>query len=195
MHDITDWNVMYQPDEFFEHGDTLSICRDFNNQHRMNESWFDIQHFLNQQRRRRLVGEVTTDAETVPAGKTTNERDIQRESLWRASNTYWHIVKNLDLDLGTKVETWAQMVCEYKRGTAVARGTAQPCEMPEYIETCDDMERNEFGDIDITLDELLNKDGVRDSECLKGIRIELYDYCSASHTLHDLCNGLFDPRC
>ena len=86
------------------------------------------------------------------------------------------------------LQTIAAKTCQYNR---LIKGK-QICNIPNYtdgsIELCD----NSLKDTDISLEYLLNRKGISSNNCLKMIRINLYQWAKEYNKLHELCNGKLD---
>ena len=111
------------------------------------------------------------------------------------SNTFNEIM-SLDLSMDERNELFIHEVCQFSLDYAIDNGFLTECEIPDNFEDCSDMEiPANATDISITLEELLAKPGVAESECLQAIRREGYPWLSVVGGLLDLCNGVYDPKC
>jgi tyrosinase len=101
-------------------------------------------------------------------------------------------INTLDyLDDECKRQYMDDVVCEYSVRNLLDSGViSERCVIPDYFEGCTDDEEQY-----ITLDYLLQKPGVADTECLQEIRRDMYDWLELNGQLMDLCNGEYDPKC
>jgi len=175
MHNLSQWSISYEKGDFFTDSKVEEQCKQLGSS--INSQWFK-----------------DTVSRRLP---NNNEGDVDEvySNTMTVANSFWDILNTMDMDVKSKSKAWSQMTCEYSRAAAIARGTAQACNIPEYIEDCNNYKLNKNGDINITLTELLNKEGVHDNDCLQNIRINFYDYAKNMGVLLQLCNGDFDPRC
>jgi len=84
---------------------------------------------------------------------------------------------------------WTTALCEHDQVTE-----KRICVEPEHFENCLGMDVDAIsGDIDISLDELLSKEGLTD--CMKTTRKLYYDWAKLTRSLMALCNGCYDSFC
>eukprot|EP01084_Bolivina_argentea_P290389 498795_1 len=89
-----------------------------------------------------------------------------------------------------RLKEWAYEVCKYEQ----EREFGEICVPPAAFEDCSNMEINlSTNDIDITLEELLAKNGL--TECQIRTRKDWYEFASNANMLLKLCTGCFDPFC
>jgi len=119
---------------------------------------------------------------------TKTDVEIYRESLNAALSNNKIQNKHSKRDI---LQTLASKTCQYNR---LLKGK-NICDIPNYndgsIELCDESLKGQY----ISLETLLNKDGINDNECLKEIRINTYSWAKHYNKLYELCNGKLDNIC
>eukprot|EP01084_Bolivina_argentea_P001571 2900_1 len=88
------------------------------------------------------------------------------------------------------IHAWSVQSCEWQQ----TQSNGKICEIPKEFDDCLNMTINpETNDIDVTLEELLSKDGITD--CMKNVRVALWDLASQFNTKLKLCAGCYDTFC
>eukprot|EP01084_Bolivina_argentea_P230600 389030_1 len=84
------------------------------------------------------------------------------------------------------LQTWQAKTCNYQRQIRAK----EPCYIPDEYEKCND--NDYLRKDDLTIDELLNKNGIKNNDCLEEVRINLYSWAKTMGMLYELCMGKFD---
>ena len=84
------------------------------------------------------------------------------------------------------LQTWDAKTCNYQR----QKLGKSPCYIPKDYEKCD--ESDKLRAHEITMDELLAKEGVSGNECLEEVRQQFYAYAKMMDMVYELCQGEFD---
>lgn len=186
MHSIQDWNVIYDKGDYFDRAkveDDASICKD-----QMNPLWFtDDYNIL----RRRLKGKDDKNNKKNKFDMSENE-EYSRDIYDKITKKYG-CQKSSSMEEKTDLfKTWAQMDCQFQN-------IGSNCVRPKYWDDSSDMELNRYVpgtgqyDIDITLDELIEK--VNEYECMVQTRIMYYQWAKQNGNLKGLARGDYDTFC
>eukprot|EP01084_Bolivina_argentea_P026988 50160_1 len=166
LHDMTKWHVSYEKGPFFKLAKVEQVCNP------INPKWFYE------------IDDGTVDTEITDT-KYSEFHDMAYDLIDE------HMM-NHDIDEKEKkahiLNKWSLMNCEYDKMTL-----PKHCPNTKYFDDCSDLPRNGYGDIDVTLDELLER--VSTNECMQDTRKINYFGAKTMHNLRGLCRGEYDRFC
>lgn len=170
----TDWNMQYERGTFIARSHLSALCS--------NDEW-DASIILENS------DETNAAIEILRAEDGESEVDRYQHKTWK-------YILNLMNDESTKdiyketdyVQTWAAKTCNFQR----QRQGMEPCYLPQEYEKCsiDDFKRKS----ELTLDELLKKEGVAGNVCLEEVRANIYPWAKSMDLLYEVCMGEFDEQ-
>eukprot|EP00483_Globobulimina_turgida_P010822 UN10843 len=111
--------------------------------------------------------------------------DEYQETLWNYMAEYKQKMHDL-YSWADFMQTWDAKTCNYQR----QRSEKSACYVPAAYEKCtsDDYVRRD----ELSIEELLKKEGVAGNDCLEEVRINIYSWAKAMGLLYELCMGEFD---
>ena len=167
--DEHDWKIQYERGTFIARSHLTQLC---------DKGWDTSVILKNSDETKDIVQSMRSDMSPV---------DEYQQKTWE----YIEELMRNDDDEETfskkdYLQTWDAKTCNFQR----QRLGKEPCYKPQEYEKCgeDDYARRH----ELTLDELLSKEGVSGNDCLEEVRFTNYAWAKAMNQLYELCMGDFD---
>ena len=165
-----DWNVQYERGTFLARSHLSALC---------DNNWDTGVILENSDQTNQAIDALRDD-------DGESEVDRYQHKTWKYIERFMNDETMNGFDQKDYIQTWSAKTCNFQR----QRLGKEPCYIPKDYEKCsnDDYERRD----EITIDELLSKEGVSGNDCLEEVRIKLYAWARTEGMIYDLCMGYLD---
>eukprot|EP00484_Ammonia_sp_Unknown_P020004 CAMPEP_0197030500 /NCGR_PEP_ID=MMETSP1384-20130603/9728_1 /TAXON_ID=29189 /ORGANISM="Ammonia sp." /LENGTH=623 /DNA_ID=CAMNT_0042459871 /DNA_START=16 /DNA_END=1887 /DNA_ORIENTATION=+ len=172
MYDEHDWLIQYERGTFLARSHLTALCT--------NDAWDESVLLQNSEETNAIIESLRGSNGESEVDRYQHRTWDYMDKLWK-DETFGHDFQEADY-----LQTWSAKTCNFQR----QRLGKEPCYVPQEYEKCtqDDYERRE----EISLDELLQKEGVKGNECLEEVRTNMYGYAKMVNLVYELCTGQFD---
>eukprot|EP00485_Elphidium_margaritaceum_P001109 CAMPEP_0202697796 /NCGR_PEP_ID=MMETSP1385-20130828/11103_1 /ASSEMBLY_ACC=CAM_ASM_000861 /TAXON_ID=933848 /ORGANISM="Elphidium margaritaceum" /LENGTH=625 /DNA_ID=CAMNT_0049354343 /DNA_START=41 /DNA_END=1918 /DNA_ORIENTATION=- len=174
LYDEQAWNMQYERGTFLPKSKLSIVC---DNQE---DGWDSNVLVPNSEETKAIIEALRSH------GDEGSEVDVYQQRVWTEIERLKTLASFADYDDADWLQTWHAKTCNFQR----QRRNAMPCYVPVDYEKCTDDDQVR-GDA-ITLEELLQKDGVHGNTCLEEVRGNLYAWAKQSGLVYELCAGRFD---